>query len=176
MKKWLWLLAAVVAVVGCQQQSGDVPSEEKQDDAAKEAPPVAEGVGEHGGWLTDFEKAKTAAKAQGKYILMDFSGSDWCGWCVKLDKEVFQQQAFKDYADENLVLMLADFPRDKSGQSEDEIKQNEALSKEFAVRGFPTVFVLSPDGDVVEKTGYQAGGPEAYVAHIKEIIAGNKAE
>lgn len=126
------------------------------------------------GWLTDFEKAKTTAKEQNKHILIDFSGSDWCGWCVKLDKEVFQQQAFKDYAKEDLVLMLADFPRDKSKQSAEVIKQNEKLSKEFSVRGFPTVFVLGPDGSVVGKTGYQAGGPEAYIAHIKKIIADGK--
>lgn len=128
------------------------------------------------GWLTDFEKAKATAKEQNKHILIDFSGSDWCGWCVKLDKEVFQQQAFKDYAKEDLVLMLADYPSDKSKQSAEVIKQNEKLSKEFSVRGFPTVFVLAPDGSIVGKTGYQAGGPEAYIAHIKKIIADSKVE
>ena len=128
------------------------------------------------GWETDFEKAKATAKEQNKHILIDFSGSDWCGWCIKLDKEVFQEQAFKDYAKEDLVLMLADFPSDKSKQSAEVIKQNEKLSKEFGVRGFPTVFVLGPDGSIVGKTGYQAGGPEAYVTHIKKIIADGKAK
>lgn len=123
------------------------------------------------GWVTDFNKAKAEAKESSKHILIDFSGSDWCGWCIKLDKEVFQKEAFKTYADEELVLMLADFPRDKSNQSESLQAQNEQLAREFGVRGFPTVFVLSPDGKVIGKTGYQAGGPEAYVEHIKQIIA-----
>ena len=149
MKKWLTVVAAVAMSAGAFASAG---------------------------WETDFEKAKATAKEQGKHILIDFSGSDWCGWCIKLDKEVFQQQAFKDYAKESLVLVLADFPSDKSKQSAELIKQNEKLSKEFGVRGFPTVFVLGPDGSIVGKTGYQKGGPEAYVAHIKKIIADGKAK
>lgn len=123
------------------------------------------------GWETNFEKASAKAKAEGKHVLIDFSGSDWCGWCIKLDKEVFSQKAFKDYAEENLVLVLADFPRDTSGQSEELQKQNKALSEKFAIRGFPTVYILDPNGKTVDKTGYQAGGPEAYVKYIKGVIA-----
>lgn len=149
MKKWLTVLAAVAISAGAFASEG---------------------------WMTDFAKAKSAAKEHDKPILIDFSGSDWCGWCIKLDKEVFQQQAFKDYAKDNLVLMLADFPSDKSNQSAEVIKQNEKLSKEFGVRGFPTVFVLAADGSVIGKTGYQAGGPEAYIEHIKKIIADGKAK
>jgi thioredoxin-related protein len=126
------------------------------------------------GWETDFEKAKEKAKAENKHILIDFSGSDWCGWCIKLDKEVFTQKEFKKYADQNLVLMLADFPRDKSGQSAELQKQNDKLAKDFEVRGFPTVFILSPEGKTIAKTGYQSGGAEAYVEHIKKLIADGK--
>ena len=126
------------------------------------------------GWETDFEKAKAKAKAENKHILIDFSGSDWCGWCVKLDKEVFSQPAFKAYAKDNLVLVLADFPQDKSGQSEALQKQNAKLSKEYGVRSFPMVFILNPEGKAVDKTGYQAGGPEPYVEYIKKVIAAAK--
>ena len=63
------------------------------------------------GWLDDLEKAKAQAKAENKKILLDFTGSDWCGWCKKLDKEVFSQQAWKDYAAKHLVLVEVDFPR-----------------------------------------------------------------
>jgi thioredoxin-related protein len=62
-------------------------------------------------WLTDFEQAKVQAEKQNKYILIDFSGSDWCRWCVKLDQEVFSKPAFKSFAEKNLVLFMADFPR-----------------------------------------------------------------
>ncbi|MBN2161816.1 MAG: thioredoxin family protein [Pontiellaceae bacterium] len=123
------------------------------------------------GWMTNFEKAKEKAKAEKKHILIDFSGSDWCGWCIKLDKEVFSQAAFKEYAKGNLVLVMADFPRDKSKVAEEVQKQNDQMAKDFGVRGFPTVFILSPDGKTVAKTGYQAGGAEAYVKHLKDLIS-----
>jgi len=142
MKKWLMVVAAVAISVGAFAAEG---------------------------WLTDFDKAKEMAKEKDRHILIDFSGSDWCGWCIKLDKEVFQKEAFKDYANENLVLMLADFPRDKSGQSDDVQKQNKELAEKFGVRGFPTVFLLAPSGEIVAKTGYREGGPEAYVEHIKQL-------
>jgi thioredoxin-related protein len=122
------------------------------------------------GWMTDFEKAKAKAKADNKYLLIDFSGSDWCGWCIKLDKEVFSTKAFQAYAKDNLVLMLADFPSDKSKQSEEVQKQNEQLKNEFPIPGFPTVYILSPEGKTLAKTGYRNGGPEAYVEHLKKLI------
>ena len=147
MKKWLVMLAAVAMAFGAFASKG---------------------------WETDFEKASATAKAEGKYILIDFSGSDWCGWCVKLDKEVFSMNAFKDYAKENLVLVLADFPRNKSKQSAAVQKQNKALAKKFGIRGFPTVYILDPNGKPIDKTGYQAGGPEAYVEYIKKAIAASK--
>jgi thioredoxin-related protein len=131
---------------------------------------MSAGVFAADGWETDFAKASAKAKAEGKHILIDFSGSDWCGWCVKLDKEVFSKKAFKSYAKENLILVLADFPRDKSKQSEELQKQNEELSKKYEVRGFPTVYILNPEGKAIDKTGYQAGGPEAYVAYLKKVI------
>ncbi|MEE9368618.1 MAG: thioredoxin fold domain-containing protein [Pontiella sp.] len=142
MKKWLTLLAVVA--VG----SGAFAAE---------------------GWMTDFEKAKEVAKEKNLPILIDFSGSDWCGWCIKLDKEVFSQQAFKDYAKDNLVMVLADFPSDKSKQSEELQAQNEKLAKEFDVQGFPTVYILNSDGKPIAKTGYEPGGPEAYIANIKKL-------
>mgnify|MGYP000232868317 CR=1 FL=1 len=64
-------------------------------------------------WETDFKKASSAARDSGKYILLDFSGSDWCGWCIRLEKEVFSQDAFKDFAEKKLVCVLVDFPHAK---------------------------------------------------------------
>ena len=125
-------------------------------------------------WMTDFDAAKQKAKEENKHILIDFSGSDWCGWCIKLDKEVFSQKEFKSYAKENLILVLADFPRDRSKQTEEVQKQNKKLAEEFKVDGFPTVFLLGPDGKTVAQTGYQAGGAEAYVDHIKKLIESAK--
>ena len=121
-------------------------------------------------WMTDFAAAKIKAAAEQKPLLLDFTGSDWCGWCIKLDEEVFSQKEFKEFAADNLVLVELDFPRDKE-QSEDLKAQNKALAEKYGIRGFPTILVLSSKGELIEKTGYQRGGSEAYVAHIKEILA-----
>ena len=121
------------------------------------------------GWMTDFEAAKKQAAEKNLPILADFAGSDWCGWCIKLDNEVFSKDAFKEYAKDNLVLFLADFPSRKP-QPEEVKKQNEALKNKYGIRGFPTVLLLNADGTVINQTGYQSGGPEAYVEHIKELL------
>ncbi|OGV46930.1 MAG: hypothetical protein A2X46_19185 [Lentisphaerae bacterium GWF2_57_35] len=125
-------------------------------------------------WEDDFEKASAEAKQSGKYMLVDFSGSDWCGWCIKLDKEVFSRKEFKVFAEDNLVLVLLDFPRQKP-QSKKLAKQNDALQKKYGIKGFPTVLILDPSGQLVETTGYQAGGAEPYVEMLKKIIEEHKA-
>lgn len=122
-----------------------------------------------GNWLTDFEEAKKQAKEQGVPILADFTGSDWCGWCIKLKKEVFSQEAFQAYAKDNLVLLELDFPRRKEIPAETR-KQNEALMKEFGIRGFPTILLLDAEGKELDRTGYRRGGAEKYVAHLKELL------
>lgn len=120
-------------------------------------------------WQTDFKAASEKAKASNRYLLLDFSGSDWCGWCMRLDKEVFSQPAFQQYAASNLVCVLLDFPK-RTKLPDDLAKQNEELSNQFGVQGFPTVLILSPKGELVERTGYQEGGPAAYIAHLQQII------
>ena len=120
-------------------------------------------------WETDFKKASSAAKASGKYIMLDFSGSDWCGWCIKLEKEVFSQDAFKDFAEKNLVCVLVDFPR-KKNQSGKQKQQNRDLATKYGIRGYPTIIILSPDGEPVTRTGYLQGGSRNYVQHLNEII------
>lgn len=121
------------------------------------------------GWKTDFEASLAEAKSQKKHVLVNFTGSDWCGWCIKLDKEVFSQDAFKEFAAANLVLVEVDFPRKKK-QSEELKLQNEALAEKYDVQGFPSIFVFDPDGELLGKTGYVAGGSEDYVKHLQEII------
>ncbi len=129
------------------------------------------GVSALGGeeWLTDFNKAKKEAAEKKLPILADFSGSDWCGWCIKLDKEVFSQAEFKAFAKDQVVLFLADYPRAKE-QSAEVKSQNEQLSKEYAVQGFPTVLILDAEGKVIARTGYRKGGAGAYVQHLKDLL------
>lgn len=124
-------------------------------------------------WHIDFEAAKAKAKEEQKPMLLDFTGSDWCGWCIKLDKEVFSQDIFKSYADSSLVLVELDFPR-KNEQSEATKAQNQKLKEKYKIRGYPTIVILSAEGELIEKTGYQRGGAEVYVEHIKGILSSAK--
>ena len=121
------------------------------------------------GWVDNEPKALEKAKAEKKMVLMDFTGSDWCGWCIKMDKEVFSTPEFKDYAKDNLVLVELDFPRQKyiSPQTK---KQNAELQAQYKVEGFPTLVVLDADGKELKTFGgYQEGGPKAFIEQLKKL-------
>ena len=120
-------------------------------------------------WLTNFEKALKIAKEKQKPLLVDFTGSDWCGWCIRLDKEVFSKDEFKSFAKENLVLVEIDFPR-KNNQDSFLKKQNNRLKRKYEIRGFPTIVLLDFNGNLIDKTGYVKGGAESYVSHLKELL------
>ena len=121
------------------------------------------------GWKTDFESASAEAKKLRKHVLINFTGSDWCGWCIRLKDEVFSQAAFKSYADDKLILVEIDFPSRKQ-QSKELISQNEKLLTKYSVEGFPTILVLDPDGKLIATTGYKEGGASVYIDHLREII------
>lgn len=119
-------------------------------------------------WMTDFKAAQALAAKEKKPLLVSFSGSDWCGWCIKLDKEVFHQPEFAKWAAEHFVMFQADFPR-RAPQSRELKMQNAALAEQFRVEGFPTVVLLRPDGRAFATTGYRPGGAKAYIAHLQEL-------
>ena len=96
-------------------------------------------------WLTDLPQAKAQAKAEGKMVLLDFTGSDFCSSCIRLHKEVFPAKEFAAFAKQRLVLVEVDFPLKKK-QSAALKAANEALSKEFKVDGYPTLILLAADG------------------------------
>ena len=120
------------------------------------------------GWLDDLEKAKAQAKAENKKILLDFTGSDWCGWCKKLDKEVFSQTAWRDYAAKHFVLVEVDFPHGFQ-LPEATKKQNDQLAKKFAIQGYPTIVITSASGTKRGELGYVEGGPEAFIKALKKV-------
>ncbi|MBT8043645.1 MAG: thioredoxin family protein [Verrucomicrobiae bacterium] len=122
-------------------------------------------------WMTDFEAAKKKAAAENKDLLVDFTGSDWCGWCIKLVDQVFKHDSFKKGVADKFVLVELDFPRDKSKVDEATQKQNAALQKKYGVRGFPTILLLDPEGRPFGQTGYREGGPEKYLAHLDDLRA-----
>ena len=121
------------------------------------------------GWMTDYEAAAKKSKETGKPILANFTGSDWCGWCIKLHKEVFNKAEFKTWAEENVVLLELDYPRRKKLDAEIK-KQNGELKKKYAIRGFPTVLLLDAEGKKIGKTGYRKGGPQGWTEHAQSLI------
>ncbi len=117
-------------------------------------------------WTTNYEKAVAQAKIENKKVLMDFTGSDWCPGCVKMDKEVLNTPDFKTYADKNLILVLVDFPNSKP-QTDAVKKQNEKLKDKYQAEGFPTFVLADADGkELGRQVGYLEGGPSAFIAKL----------
>ena len=127
-------------------------------------------AGGKAGWDDDYDKSLAKAKTESKLVLLDFTGSDWCGWCIKLDKEVFSEKTFKDYAKDNLVLVEVDFPQQKH-QTKKLKEQNDKLSKEYGIEGYPTIVVLNAEGKKIGQLGYMEGGPDAFIAELNKLKA-----
>jgi thioredoxin-related protein len=128
----------------------------------------------HDGWETDLAAALEKSAKTGKPVLADFSGSDWCGWCIKLDKEVFSKKDFQSYAKKNLIPVIIDFPRDKSLVSAEQAQKNRQYAEKYGVKGYPTVLLLESDGSVILRTGYRQGGAKKYAEHLDEAIKARK--
>lgn len=127
-------------------------------------------------WHTDVNKAIEIGMKQKKPLMLFFTGSDWCGWCTRLQNEVFFTKEFKDWSSKNVVLVELDFPRRK--QLEDKLKQqNSQLQQMFGVRGYPTVWLVSPEKTPtgvnlkqIGKTGYVRGGAGEWIKAANSIL------
>lgn len=117
-------------------------------------------------WLTDLDEAKKVAMKENKKLLVDFTGSDWCGYCIKLHKEVFDTPEFEKFA-KDYVLVELDFPRRKEQPAAEKAK-NQAAQKKYGVNGFPTVIVMNTSGKVLNRAeGYSPdSGPSAYLPQL----------
>ena len=123
-------------------------------------------------WETDLKKAQEQAKSSNKLVFLDFTGSDWCGYCIRLDRDILSKPEFKEYANKNLVLVEIDFPRSKP-QSADLRKQNQQLAMEYHIEGFPTIVVLNGAGHKVwQYEGYFPGGADAFIAELEKARKG----
>jgi protein disulfide-isomerase len=114
-------------------------------------------------WLTSYPEALERGAREQKLLLLDFTGSDWCGWCQRLDAEVFSRAEFIAYANNNLVLVKVDFPMHPP--LPDALKKaNHALKKKYGVEGFPSLFLVKPDERVMwDQRGYAPGGPNLII-------------
>jgi len=122
-------------------------------------------------WLTNFNAAKAKAKQTERPILLIFTGSDWCPPCIAMEKKVLSTERFQKYADENLVVVYADFPR-RGNQSKEQEAHNEKLAAQFGVQAFPTYLLLSADQKLLTRAvGMVDGGPEGFITMLEEPIA-----
>ncbi|MBN2460177.1 MAG: thioredoxin family protein [Candidatus Cloacimonetes bacterium] len=120
-------------------------------------------------WHPRIESALELAQQENKPVFVLFTGSDWCYWCMTLNKEVLTQQEFIKYAQENLFMVKLDFPK-KIEQTEETIAYNNYKHSYYNIRGVPTVVLLSSSGDEIGRTGYQKGGALAYIQHLESIL------
>lgn len=124
-------------------------------------------------WLTSWDQAAKLSKQTGKPILANFTGSDWCHWCIQLKKEVFDKPAFNTWAKKNVILLELDYP-EKKKQSAALKKQNEKLAEKYKIEGYPTVLFLDASGKKFGEYGYDEGGPSVWIKKASEMIAGAK--
>ena len=156
MKK-VFLLSAGIALltVACEKSTNATPPSKAQSN-----------------WLTDYKQAQQEAKRSRRLLLLDFTGSDWCGPCILFRRNVFSKPEFKEYASKNLVLMEVDFPKAKQ-QSATLKEQNMQLAMQHQVEGFPTIIVLTGEGRKVwEFIGYFPGDQKAFIAQLEKLRKG----
>lgn len=124
------------------------------------------------GWLTDLGAAQAQARATHRPVVAVFSGSDWCKPCIMYEQEVFSKPEFSAYAKDRLVLAHFDFPRQKRNQpTAAQLKLNEAAAAQLNHEGdFPLAVIISPEGKILAKTGFIAGGPAAFEAYLKKVV------
>ena len=147
-----------------EPMEGEEPAEEEEEEEAVEVP-----------WVVDIDEAIKQAKAEGKDLFINFTGSDWCGWCHKLEGEVFGHAEFVDAASKDFVFLFLDFP--KAQELKDKVvdaERNEEWKTNFGVAGFPTIILATADGHPYARSGYQEGGPAPYLELLTELKAGGE--
>ncbi len=133
---------------------------------------VATEGAELGKWTMDYAAAAELAKTKNVPMLLNFTGSDWCGWCKHMDKEVYAKPEWSEYAAKGLVLVTIDFPNDKSIVPEKFVDQNKELAAKFGIPGFPTYVILDSDGET--KLGQLGAGPDytpaSFIAEVEHYL------
>lgn len=122
-------------------------------------------------WLTSYSEAAKLSKKTKKPILADFTGSDWCTWCIRLHKEVFDKPEFAAWAKKNVILLELDYPQAKP-QPAALKKQNSDLQQKYQIQGYPTVLFLDHSGKVLGQYGYDQGGPAVWTKKASDMIKG----
>jgi protein disulfide-isomerase len=132
------------------------------------------------GWTRDFEAAKAQSKAENKPIFLYFTGSDWCGWCKKMEKDILKTKEFLTFAKENIILVELDYPKNpanKAKQPEAEVAQNKALDDKFKITGYPTIYLVDAQGERLPGSEdfaldkFTKDGAAGFIQGLKDFLA-----
>lgn len=174
---FLFLLLSGAGLQACSQQPATKPSTATTPPPPAEAPKPAVYASAKPGWLVDLDEAYAISNKEGKPILANFTGSDWCGWCKKLDADVFSKPEFQEWAKKNVVLLELDFPR-RMQIPEKNRQQNAAMQQALQITGYPTIWAINLNKDEATgkyqvnklgKTGYTPS-PDQFIATVDQFI------
>lgn len=179
MRNVLLLVLLMYALQSCSQtnnsktQTTNQPATTTQQTTTQpvvaQQPAVEEYKSDKEGWLVDMEEAYAISQKEGKPILANFTGSDWCGWCKKLDADVFRKPEFQDWAKKNVVLLELDFPRRKQLPPKYR-EQNAALGNAMRITGYPTIYLMELTKDAAGKMNINPLGRAGYTASATDFI------
>jgi thioredoxin-related protein len=156
----LSILSFLPGLIGCTSSSFKTMFRKDVADLRESIPLTA--------WNDSYEAALKESEATGKPVLADFTGSDWCQWCVKLKRDVFETEEFKQWADENVVLLELDYPK-RSQQSPEIARQNAQLKDRYNIKSYPTVLLLDSSGQVLGELGYMST-PQEWIATAQSFL------
>jgi len=134
-----------------------------------DAPPVSAETSAPLDWQTDYKAALKQSSTEGRPVLLDFTGSDWCIWCHRLHNEVFDQPEFREFAKQSLILVQLDFPQHKK-LPKALVKQNFSLQAQFHIEGYPTIVLVDSTGKELGRLGYMEGGAKTFVRSLQHLL------
>ncbi len=120
-------------------------------------------------WYKSYSEAAQVAQKDKKPLLLFFTGSDWCGWCKKMDQEVFASPEFAKMVGNDFIFVEIDFPMNKPLPAQQQ-QENNSLKQKYGVSGYPTIIILDSNGNFIAETGYRPGGGKAYAEYLKQLL------
>lgn len=157
----LRLVIGLALTLGAAQLTAATTSSEPSPSPAKERLKAL--------WVTDHAGAMLRAREEGRPVLVNFTGSDWCVWCHRIEDQILATEHFLEYAEDHLILLYLDFPR-RTALPAALTAQNTRLREQFGVQGYPTLILLDPEGRELGRLGYMAGGPKTFVRELKRLL------
>ena len=169
MKRLIPVLALVAGCSAPPEPPAEAPAGDKPEETAAVKSEAATST--PAGFTDNLDDALATARQDGKYVFACFSGSDWCGWCMRFEREVFSKPAFFEGVTNDYHLVFIDLPQNEGLLSERAKTENRKLVGKYRIEGFPIAIVFDSEGKELTRTGYQRGGAAKYARHLMEIRA-----